>query len=124
MYEWDVLPIKIFKKKKKKAYHLHNEAGSNTAYLLHNEVASNTQHIFFHNGIFKDVVAGSSTQPIFFLINPSPLTFAVDEFLVSRSVFFFCFLFCFVWCFLVDKINVRPCISPTSTTRQTPVVTQ
>ena len=31
-------------------------------------------------------------------------------------------LFCFVWCFLVDKINVRSCVSPTATTRQTPVI--
>ena len=35
----------------------------------------------------------------------------------------FCFrsLFCFVWCYLVGKINVRSCVSPTATTRQTPV---
>ena len=35
---------------------------------------------------------------------------------------FFVCLFCFVWCcFVVDKINVRSCVSPTATTRQTPV---
>ena len=71
--------------------------------------------------IFKDVVAGSNTQHISITMNPSPLSFAVDEFLVG---FCFLYLFCFVWCFLVDKINVnvRSCVSPTATTRQTPVV--
>ena len=93
----------------------------NSYYLLHNEAGSNTQHIFFLNGTFKDV-AGSSTQPIFFTMNPSPLTFAVNEFLLFFRRFFLSFLFCFVWCFLVDKINVRSCVRPIATTRQTPVV--
>ena len=54
---------------------------------------------------------------IFFTMNPSPLSFAVDEFLPG----FLFSLFCFVWCFLVDKINFRSCVSPTATTRQRPV---
>ena len=71
------------------------------------------------HGIIKDVVAGSNTQHISITMNPSPLSFVVDEFFLG-----FCFLslFCFVWCFLVDKINVRSCVSPTATTRQTPVI--
>ena len=77
---------------------------------------SNTQHVFFTIGIFKDVVAGSNTQHIFFTMNPSPLLFVVDGFLLG---FLFFVLFCSV--FLVDKINVRSCVSPPATTRQTPV---
>ena len=41
------------------------------------------------------------------------LFFVEDEFLLG---------FCFLWCFLVDKVNVRSCVSLTATTRQTPVV--
>ena len=37
--------------------------------------------------MFKGVIAGSNTQHIFFTMNPSPLSFAVDEFLLG-----FCFL--------------------------------
>ena len=83
--------------KSKQLYLLHNKAGSNTAYLLHIEAGSNTQHIFFPNGTFKDVVAGSSTQPVFFTMNPSPLSFVVDEFLFFRSFFSVFVLFCLVF---------------------------
>ena len=37
--------------------------------------------------IFKDVVAGSNAQQIFFTMNPSPLSFEVDEFLLRLCVF-------------------------------------
>ena len=73
--------------------------------------------IFFIIGIFKDVVAGSNTQHIFYTMNSSPLTFTVEEFLG----FLFVSFFCFVWCFLVDKINVKSCVSPSAMTRQTSV---
>ena len=45
------------------------------------------------------------------------------HFFCSRWILAWVFfsLFCFVWCFLVDKINVRSCVSPPPTTRQTPV---
>ena len=56
---------------------------------------------FFPNSTSKDVAAGSTTQPIFFTMNSSPLTFAVDGFLLG---FFFSFLFCFVSCrFLFNR---------------------
>ena len=54
-------------------------AVTHSKYFLHNEAGSNTQHIhisFFFFFFFF------STQPIFFITNPSPLTFAVDEFLL------------------------------------------
>ena len=43
--------------------------------------------------IFKDVVAGSNTQHVFFTMNPSPLFFVVDEFLLG-----FCFLLFILFC--------------------------
>ena len=50
--------------------------------------------------------------------------FSVDE-LLFFGIFLFLFLFLFFvlfGVFLVDKINVISCVSPTATTRQTPVV--
>ena len=90
-------------------------------YLLHSEAGSNTQHVFFPNCTFKDVVAGSRSQPIFFTMNPCPFPFAVDEFFLFLCSFFIYFLFCFACCFLVDEINVRACVSPIASTWQTPV---
>ena len=54
-----------------------------TQLYLHNEAGSNTQHIFF---TMRLAVTHSI---IFFTVNPSPLTFAVGEFL-----FVFFLLFC------------------------------
>ena len=49
--------------------------------------------------------AGSNTQHIFF----------------PMRMFFVCLFVLFCLVFLVNKINVRSCVSPTATTRQTPV---
>ena len=53
-------------------------------------------------------------------MNPSPLI-AVDEFLLFFVGFFKVLCFVLFGCFLVDMINVRSCVSPNATTRQTPV---
>ena len=113
--------IKVYNRstKSKQLYLFHNEAGSKTQHTFIMKLSgSNTQHIFFMIGIFKDVVAGSNAQHIFVTMNLST-SFVVDVFLLG-----FCFacLFCFLLCFLVDKINVRPCVRPTATTNQTPVM--
>ena len=72
-------------------------------------VANIFKYLLYHK-------ARNNTHHVLFTMNPSPLTFARDEILFG--LLFVC-LFCFVWCFLVDKINVRSCVSTTATTGQT-----
>ena len=62
---------------------------------------------------------------IFFTMNLLS-TYVCSRWIVVFFVVFVCFVFCLFFVlfgvFIVDKINVRSCVSPTATTRQTPVV--
>ena len=65
-----------FKPSRLRTWHQRHIHKRTQLYLLRNEAEGSTRHIFS-----TIIDAGSNTQHIFFTVNPSPLTFAVDEFL-------------------------------------------
>ena len=126
-----------YKPSRLRTWHRRHICKRTQLYVLCNEAGGKTQHIFFmrlavthsissllavtHSrssllAVTRSISSSLAvTHSIYILHNESLSTYICGRWILA------CFLFCFVCCFLVNKIKVRSCVSPTTTTRQTPV---